>query len=347
VNIHRLFVCLFSAAVLVTNAVPASAQVSGHLTLANCGSEGATVSSTVIDWLPAAGGTGCIATGGGTSVTYAGGTLGPATAGLITDLSPSTPSPVNQFMTFSGTPLNFVLLALGPGPARTACSATLDPNQPVCAAFPGSPFILQPTATGTSVILAASGTVSDGTATSTWSGAFTTQISGQTPAQIQAAINAGQSITSTYSGDFLITAPGQPSRACTLTQGGYKNNFNNLVLNFPGLPPGSNGMTLGNNFYTDAQLNAILQNNAIRGNGLLSLAHQLITAKLNVAYGGLPSSPAQIQTIQTAIADADKLIGNLLIPPIGSGSLSPSVTSGVESILDSYNNGNLGAPHCR
>ncbi len=136
--------------------------------------------------------------------------------------------------------------------------------------------------------------------------------------------------------------PPPPTRACTLTQGGYKNNFNNLVLNFP---PG--GLTLGNHFYTNTQLNAILQNNAIKGNGLLSLAHQLITAELNLAYGAVPTNQTQLTTLLTAIQQANLLIGNLLIPPVGNDSLPTSTTSTVESILDLYNNGGLGVSHCQ
>jgi hypothetical protein len=42
---------------------------------------------------------------------------------------------------------------------------------------------------------------------STYAGAFTTQIAGRTPAQIQANILAGGSERSTYSAEFLVTAP--------------------------------------------------------------------------------------------------------------------------------------------
>ncbi|PWU07268.1 MAG: hypothetical protein C5B51_10470 [Terriglobia bacterium] len=120
---------------------------------------------------------------------------------------------------------------------------------------------------------------------------------------------------------------------CTLTQGGYKNNFNSRVTNFPG-----GGLVLGGTFYTNSDLNKILQNNAVKGNGLISLAHQLITAMLNVAYGALPTS-AQAQAIQ----DANSLIatiqppGTKVIPPLGSGFLSPSATSALETTLDQFN----------
>lgn len=122
------------------------------------------------------------------------------------------------------------------------------------------------------------------------------------------------------------------NRVCTLTQGGYKNHFRSLVT----------GLTLGNVSYTRAQILSILDNNAIRGNGLLSLAHQLITAKLNVNRG------ATCPTILNTIAQADALIGNRVVPPVGNGSLPTSTTSSVESALDQFNEGNCpgGSPHC-
>jgi phage-related tail protein len=65
------------------------------------------------------------------------------------------------------------------------------------------------------------------------------------------------------------------------------------------------------------QLHAIPQSNAIKGNGLLSLAHQLITADLNVFYGAV-APPA----VAAAIAQANALIGSLSIPPIGTATLA-------------------------
>lgn len=117
--------------------------------------------------------------------------------------------------------------------------------------------------------------------------------------------------------------PCTPATGCTLTQGGYKNHFNSKIL----------PLTLGSVSYTAAQINDILQNNAIKGNGLLSLAHQLITAKLNIIYGAAPD-----QATQQAILNADALIGSLVVPPVGSGTLSTSATSSLVSILDAFNN---------
>ena len=138
--------------------------------------------------------------------------------------------------------------------------------------------------------------------------------------------------------DALISmqvAPPDTGRGCTLTQGGYKNHFNSKLLNSP-------GFVLGTKFYSATQLNQILQNNSVRGNGLISLSHQLITAKLNIFYGA--SAP---QSVVTAIVAADALIGALVVPPIGSGYLAPASTSALTKTLDNFNNGLIGPGHCK
>ena len=145
---------------------------------------------------------------------------------------------------------------------------------------------------------------------------------------------------------FLSTAtPSGTTSNCTFTIGYWKthgpvgcvtgNNTNQWpvsVLSF--------GLTLGNVNYTAAQLCSILQQPA-QGNGLLTVAHQLIAAKLNIAQGA--SIPA---AAQTAMNQADAIIGNLVIPPVGGGSLAPGQTSGLTQTLDSYNNGVTGPGHC-
>ncbi len=97
-------------------------------------------------------------------------------------------------------------------------------------------------------------------------------------------------------------------------------------------PAGCLPMMLGNVAYTEAQLCAIF-NTPASGNGLISLAHQLITAKLNICNGSNPTN------IAAAIAAADALIGNLVVPPVGGGFLAPSSTSSTTTSLDNWNNG--------
>jgi hypothetical protein len=134
---------------------------------------------------------------------------------------------------------------------------------------------------------------------------------------------------------------GGDTEDCTLTQGFWKthgpagcvtgNNTNEWPVN---------SLTLGNVNYTDSQLCSIM-NTPAAGNGLIALAHQLIATKLNIANGA--SHPA---AIDTAIADADALIGNLVIPPVGNGSLPASSTSVLTSLLANYNEGATGPGHC-
>jgi len=70
------------------------------------------------------------------------------------------------------------------------------------------------------------------------------------------------------------------------------------------------------------------------------LAHQLIAAKLNSANG------ADASCIEQTLSDADALIGDLLVPPVGDGYPRPGDVSGLADILDGYNEGALCAPTC-
>jgi hypothetical protein len=98
-------------------------------------------------------------------------------------------------------------------------------------------------------------------------------------------------------------------------------------------------LLLGNNAYDKEQLLSILHQ-PVRGNGLVLLAYQLIAAKLNIANGADGSCIAQ------TLADADALIGDLLVPPVGTGYLRPRDVSALADTLDSYNKGGLCAPAC-
>ncbi len=112
------------------------------------------------------------------------------------------------------------------------------------------------------------------------------------------------------------------------TQGFWKNH--------PDLwPPLALPMLLGTVSYTKTELLSIF-NLPAGGNGLVSLAHQLIAAKLNLANGSDPTP------IASTIAAADALIGSLVVPPVGSGYLAPSSTDALTQMLDDYNNGRLG-----
>jgi hypothetical protein len=130
----------------------------------------------------------------------------------------------------------------------------------------------------------------------------------------------------------------QHEESCTFSQGYWKTHGPTATGNNSNEWPVSS-LTLGNVTYTDLELQAILDTPAA-GNGLISLAHQLIAAKLNVANG------ADDSAVASAIASADTLIGNLVIPPVGGGSLSPSATSSLTTTLTNYNEGLIGPGHC-
>ena len=129
------------------------------------------------------------------------------------------------------------------------------------------------------------------------------------------------------------------SGACTYTQGYWKTHGP--------VPTGNNSnewpvtsLTLGSVTYSDLQLLAILDKSAAGGNGLVSLAHQLIAARLNEANG------VNVSAIAGALAQADAMIGSLVVPPVGSGYLGSGTTSGVSNVLADFNEGLIGPGHC-
>ncbi len=137
------------------------------------------------------------------------------------------------------------------------------------------------------------------------------------------------------------TAPcGGGDNNCTFTQGYWKthgpagcvtgNNTNEWL---------ATSLMLGTVSYTDAELCSIF-NQPAAGNGLISLAHQLIAAKLNIAAGADGSS------INASIAAADALIGGLVVPPVGTDSLPNAQTSALVDALSDFNEGVTGPGHC-
>ena len=98
-------------------------------------------------------------------------------------------------------------------------------------------------------------------------------------------------------------------------------------------------LTLGTVPYSAAQLLSIL-NQPPAGNGLVLLARQLIVTKLNIANGADGGGMAGI------IANADAMIGALVVPPVGGGSLAPAQTATTMSSLADYNSGFFGPGTC-
>lgn len=142
---------------------------------------------------------------------------------------------------------------------------------------------------------------------------------------------SGSDAASAPSATVSATTLQRGGQDCTYTQGYWKNHQE-------AWPVGN--VTLGTVNYTQAQLLQIF-NQPAAGNGLVSLSHQLIAAKLNIAQGA--SAPSGVLT---AISQADAMIGGLVVPPIGSGSLSPGSTSGLTGTLDNFNQGITGPGHC-
>jgi hypothetical protein len=145
---------------------------------------------------------------------------------------------------------------------------------------------------------------------------------------LASTLAVGACFNSTSASETPITAKGSES-GCTLTQGYWKNH--------PDAWPVSS-LELGSVSYTKDQALAIL-GQSVSGNGLVALAHQLIAAKLNVASGAT-------NAVATTISAADALIGSLVAPPIGNGSLPTAQTSALTDALDSYNSGMTDPGHC-
>jgi cysteine-rich repeat protein len=116
---------------------------------------------------------------------------------------------------------------------------------------------------------------------------------------------------------------------CTLTQGYWKNH--------PAQWPVSS-VTLGSVTYSKAEALDIFAQ-PVSGNGLVSLAHQLLATKLNVASGAT-------NTVVNEITAADAAIGALVVPPVGTGYLASAATAGLAQALDDYNTGATGPGHC-
>jgi PEP-CTERM motif len=202
-----------------TLAPSASASIIGHLVVGNCAAGQVFVSATIIDWQPNVSGfISCLQVGGGTDVTSVGdGHLvsPPAFDGKATINDLTVPSSGGEigFMSFvNGTsPVNFHfdLTGLGPG-SLVACTSSMV-NGDSCS-VPGSPFLLTKNNGGTSVSLSANGTILDTVGPiSYWSGAFTTQINGQTPLDIQNIIaTPGGTVASSFSGEFDISPAPEP-----------------------------------------------------------------------------------------------------------------------------------------
>jgi len=202
-----------AAGILLLCAQPSFATVSGELDTGGTGT--LTVSQTSLTFTPNDTTHFSTEVAAGTNVSFAGcptgvlGDPGCLTQGEGVDINGGLPitslGPIANFLTFQNTPsLVYSLTAYEPGVANTNCAALLVGQS--CSVFAGSPIVLTLEAGGkTASELGVSGTVTDGTLpVSSWTGLFTATTNHRTPAQLQAIILAGGTITNTHSGDFTI-----------------------------------------------------------------------------------------------------------------------------------------------
>jgi hypothetical protein len=136
---------------------------------------------------------------------------------------------------------------------------------------------------------------------------------------------------------------------CTLTIGGYRNHFRDLVSSLTD----GNGLTLGGQSYSVSELLQILDATGAAGDSLLIMTQQLITAELNEtkitqAGGTVPSD------VPTCVAEGDAILATFSskVAPVGTATAGPSYTVGGVSVsdvincLNNFNTGNDGVPHC-
>jgi hypothetical protein len=152
---------------------------------------------------------------------------------------------------------------------------------------------------------------------------------------------------SDFGGDLTCSTAACPPQRCTFTQGYWKTHGPAGCVtgqNTNQWPAGALPMTLGTSghLYSATELCSILQATPAGGNCLISLAHQLISAKLNLANGATTCSG-----LASAIASAEAQIGTKIVPPVGPDFIGCGTTiSGITTNLDLYNNGGLCSPNC-
>jgi hypothetical protein len=94
----------------------------------------------------------------------------------------------------------------------------------------------------------------------------------------------------------------------------------------------TNGMTVGCQPYTAAQLESILLATPAGGNALVALAHQVINTRLNILNG---ASAAYVTATAADLLAAETLMCTTgAVPPVGSGSLTGAQASALTLALD-------------
>ena len=213
-------------------------------------------------------------------------------------------------------------------PTATA-TATFTPTPTATATFTPTPTAtatFTPTATATATFSPTATPTATFTPTATPTPTATATASFTPTATPTPTATATATATFTPTPTATATATGTPSAGCALTIGYWQTHQNWPV----------NELQLGNRTYNRQELQSILQQ-PVRGNGLVSLGRQEIATKLNIANG------ADGSCIEQTLAQADAVIGDLVIPPVGNGFVKPT---GFERTLALYNQGSLCVPHC-
>lgn len=154
---------------------------------------------------------------------------------------------------------------------------------------------------------------------------------GLTSVTVTATDGAGNSATCSLTVDVAAGDCLQPSGGCTMSLDVCRNRSDRWPVD---------SLRLGNRTYTKNELLAIL-NQPVNGNRLVRLAQELIVAKMNVAAGADPSA------VSGAITQADALIGDRVVPPLGTGSLQAKYTADLHITLGRYNMGHIGPGPCQ
>lgn len=214
-----------AAALLLLTAQPSFATVSGELLTGGNGNLTVSALSLTFHTNDTTGFSTEVADG--SDLTFAGCTTGNLgdpgclTQGQGVNVNGGNPitslAPIPDFLTFQNLPsLVYSLTTFEPGSSNTNC-ATLTQGES-CSVFPGSPVVLTLESGGkTAAELGVAGTVTDGVGpASFWTGLFTATVNHKTPAQLQAIILAGGSITNTHSGDFTVTSATPEPRLISL-----------------------------------------------------------------------------------------------------------------------------------
>jgi len=171
------------------------------------------------------------------------------------------------------------------------------------------------------------------------SGVFTTTVNPATSASAVKGLVGGYEVpglTVTFTNTAIPTPP-PPGPGCTLTQGYWKNHEEKWPAPYSATAPWMKAGHLVNNTTWDG----LMETAPKGGNSYLQLAHQWIAATLNAASGA--SLPANVQS--TLAASEAWLVANT--PATGPVPfVKNDQATAWASVLDDFNNGLSGTPHC-